>query len=499
MIFLNKTTRLLETKPIFLFLVPFYVLIHLEKIFHNLINYRFAYMQILFMMLASALIILISLLCARNKNKAWLLSLLLMLSWFYLGLIKNWLYNKFPDSFFGSYTFFLPASLVLIFLSILVILRYNGSFFRFFLFINSLWLIFILIDIIAIVASETQQPFFQNKYVFNLPKSQVPDSLKPDIYYIVFDSYSSSQILRKMGFDNHRIEEELEGSGFKIVQNASSNYNLTPFSIASTLNMKYLDEADTGKKYFLDGYFPIVKAVTWNGMAPWLRDNGYHFVNYSIFDFPGQPSINKAHDVWDIEEVFIQHNLALKIYIDLYFNLKLRSYYSGVKLRNAINQRDAYDDSVFHKLLLAAPGNELTVPRFIYAHFFMPHSPNSYDSSGRKIPVDIRYSRKEKEKLYTDEILFVNSRIRIITDSLLLHARRPLVIIIQGDHGYRFWDNSRKKDEFQNFFAIYFSNRNYSEIPDTLTNVNLFRTVLNTHFKMKIPYEVNRHYFLRYH
>jgi hypothetical protein len=76
-------------------------LIHLENIFHNLINYRFAYMQILFMMLASALIILISLLCARNKNKAWLLSLLLMLSWFYLGLIKNWLYNKFPDSFFG--------------------------------------------------------------------------------------------------------------------------------------------------------------------------------------------------------------------------------------------------------------------------------------------------------------------------------------------------------------------------------------------------------------
>jgi len=72
-----------------------------------------------------------------------------------------------------------------------------------------------------------------------------------------------------------------------------------------------------------------------------------------------------------------------------------------------------------------------------------------------------------------------------------------LATIIQGDHGYRFYDDRRKNDEFPNFFAVYFSNKDYRHVPDTLSNVNVFKAVLNTYFRQQIPFESNKHFFLR--
>ena len=73
-----------------------------------------------------------------------------------------------------------------------------------------------------------------------------------------------------------------------------------------------------------------------------------------------------------------------------------------------------------------------------------------------------------------------------------------MVIIFQGDHGYRFYDNNKKEDEFPNFCAVYFSNKDYRQLPDTISNVNLFKVVVNTWFNQNSPFESNKHYFLHY-
>jgi len=63
---------------------------------------------------------------------------------------------------------------------------------------------------------------------------------------------------------------------------------------------------------------------------------------------------------------------------------------------------------------------------------------------------------------------------------------------------YRFYDLEKCKDEFANFSAVYFSNSDYRQVPDTLSNVNLFKAVLNTYFDQHIVFDKNQQFFLQY-
>jgi hypothetical protein len=318
--------KFMASAPLFLLLAPVYVILHLEKVFHTQINYRFVMAQIFIMLIASVVFILSCILLLRDKKKACLVAFILMLAWFYLGMLKNALEEYYPNDFLSSYKYYLPLSAIVIFSLIYQITNFKGSLNRLFLFINVLWLIFITLDIILLAFSGIVNHARQNRYAITLPIHDLENSQKPDIYYIVFDSYSGNSILKKMGFDNYEIEKNLTESGFKIVSGSRSNYNMTPFSIASTFNMKYLDGVDTKKKYFLNDYYSAVNAVKWNGLIPWLVKNGYDFDAFSIFDFPGHPSINKNYDIWNIDGLFLQNNFALKVYKDISWNFKLKPF-----------------------------------------------------------------------------------------------------------------------------------------------------------------------------
>ncbi len=493
----SRLSKILTSTPLFLIMVPAYVLLHLEKVFHQLINYEFAATQIIIMIIAAIALALLPRLVVKNNKKAWLISFVLMLAWFYFGILKNFLEENFAGVFFSSYIFFLPASLALVMYICYRIYKSGSTFNRVYTFINILWLSFIVMDGTLILLQDTSRNKFRDKYSVSLPTIQSARSLQPDIFYVIFDAYSGGTVLKKMGFDNRLIEDSLHKKGFTIINNSTSNYNLTSFSIGSTINMKYIDEADTTKKYYLDDYLPAANIIKYNGLVPWLKKQGYSIHNFSFFDIEKHPALIPSGGFWDIEDIYLQQNSGLKIYKDLSWNFNLPALISARKIQADIDKRDAYDDTVYTSLLnlTKTPG---TTPRFVYAHFFMPHIPNSYDSNGRKIPVNTKLSADDEKQAYISELKFVNKRINKIADALLQNNKRPLVIIIQGDHGYRFYDYDRKSDEFPNFHAVYFSNKDYSRLPDTLSNVNLFKAVLNTWFGQQIPFEKNSHFFLRY-
>lgn len=57
-----------------------------------------------------------------------------------------------------------------------------------------------------------------------------------------------------------------------------------------------------------------------------------------------------------------------------------------------------------------------------------------------------------------------------------------------GDHGYR--GDAGITDSiasYQNFSAIYFPDKNYKYLDDSLSSVNVFRLVLNKYFNAKLP------------
>jgi len=63
----------------------------------------------------------------------------------------------------------------------------------------------------------------------------------PDIYYIILDGYARSDVLQKyIGFDDQEFVNYLQGKGFIVPVSNHSNYPATPLSVASTLNMDYI-------------------------------------------------------------------------------------------------------------------------------------------------------------------------------------------------------------------------------------------------------------------
>ncbi len=130
-------------------------------------------------------------------------------------------------------------------------------------------------------------------------------------------------------------------------------------------------------------------------------------------------------------------------------------------------------------------------PRFIYAHFGMPHSPFYFDSLGR--------SRPEKQLVkemfqtgdprpYLNYLPYTNSRLKELVATIRERTQDSAVIILMGDHGYR--ENipdSGYPRFFQNLNAVYFPDRDYRLFYDSITGVNQFRVVFDKLFGQHFP------------
>jgi len=92
------------------------------------------------------------------------------------------------------------------------------------------------------------------------------------------------------------------------------------------------------------------------------------------------------------------------------------------------------------------------------------------------------------ENNYVMQVAYTNKFvIAPIVDSIFAHARRPFIVIFQGDHGYRDYPREKIDLEFENFNAIYFPEGKYDMLKDTMTSVNTFRIVLNQFFNQQLP------------
>jgi hypothetical protein len=66
--------------------------------------------------------------------------------------------------------------------------------------------------------------------------------------------------------------------------------------------------------------------------------------------------------------------------------------------------------------------------------------------------------------------------------NVILEKDPTAAMILLGDHGYRRADVSTTKRLFQNLNAVYFPDKNYGFLYDSISNVNEFRTVFNKLF-----------------
>ncbi len=242
----------------------------------------------------------------------------------------------------------------------------------------------------------------------------------PDIYYIVLDGYAGEKTLsRAYAFDNSPFLQELEKREFYIASESRSNYLLTFLSLASSLNMDYLDFLkETPGKWSKDRSIPY-QLIDQNRVVLFLKNQGYRYYHFSSgwAATEDNPLADKVFDPFKTSELGF---------------VLLRS--TPLRLLTA-NDHAVTVLYAFEKLkeLSSLPG-----PKFVFAHIEVPHPPYTFNERGDIVsqePYDPSGKQWIDKKGYLGQVQFANGKTLEVVDAILQHSKTPPLIILQGDHG----------------------------------------------------------------
>ena len=476
----------LKNKPAFLLLLPLFFVLHGFTWNYYTVPLGSSLLLLLIYSLSAVVIACVCWLLYRNIIKASVFAFALMAYEFFFGSIQDTL-KLVPVSFISQYRFILPFSLLLFIMIGVWLKRRKSALLTLSSYLNILMLTLIIIDIGGLIKKMRGD---ENYITIN--KTMTGHSIpgfcsKPDIYLLLMDQYGGNSTLDKVfHFDNSDFLNELKKHGFYIAENSRSNYNLTPFSMASVLSMNYLEPEMTLKTKLNLSY--CYQAIRNSCAIKFLMENGYRFHNYSIFDFPGQP----AHKY----EAFLPYGIKLmtlntltgRIIRDIRYSIAEGKFGSESARKKIVYENLYYNDSTF-KLTRNIAAKRENAPKFVYAHFILPHFPYYFDKTGNPSPInkltDLKGSNSND---YIEYLQYGNNKIMQLINDILTNSTSPPVIMVLSDHGA---PHLTKAGEFSNDFvnlnAIYIPGGNYSQFYDSITNVNQFRVVFNTLFDQHLP------------
>jgi hypothetical protein len=243
---------------------------------------------------------------------------------------------------------------------------------------------------------------------------------KKDIYYIVLDEYASLKSLKELyNYSNHIFIKELENLGFFHAYKSKTNYSLTQYSIAASLNMTLLNKKD-------DPY----KMLRSNLVCSLLKKYGY-----TIIEFPINNNAN--FDLTDLRFDFDkkEKNSTLN---DFYLFLLERSmlkflYY---KIVNSGDYGDYFRKKILDIFIQLEKITKIKGPKFTYVHVNCPHWPYVFDRKGNKVSPKNYFNIKNK-KYYLDQYLFISDKTLEIVRNIIEKSDHTPIMIIQSDHGPR--------------------------------------------------------------
>jgi hypothetical protein len=381
--------------------------------------------------------------------------------------------------FLHRYTILLPLFVVVTAL-LTVWVRKNTPFFRLGLFLTVLFGLYLFVDgVVLIRALLRKDPSGITASSVAIPTRTGCDTCsRPDIYLLLFDEYSGSQTLRDVyHYDNSSLDDFLVSEGFHIQRKSKSNYFMTPFSMASMLNLSFLRGIPNPEALQPDDYTNISEPLKKNEVVNFLIKKGYDIVNISPFDMPEHPSF--------LDQPFIITKTRLITYNTLSdYLLRDLGYKLGGLMHAGI--QDLPNEKAL-QLTMEASSNHRDRPLFVYMHVEMPHWPYFYDSAlHRRSPKEI--AAPPTIKGYLDYLPYTNSKVKELITTIKKNTRGQAVILFMSDHGMRSLETrSRMANYFNNQNAVYFPDRDYTAFYDSISNVNQFRVVFNKLFRLNLP------------
>lgn len=465
--------------PIFPFLLPLFFVLHGVAENAAYLEIRDCYDLLKVYMVVTVVLYPILYLFYRDHARTALALGALQGIFFFFGALHGFLGRYIP--FLSKYSVLLPLLAVSL---IIILIRLKRSSFKPgkpVLFINILFFLYILFDLVRLaMPGDPYQRRLSLTSPYTLPPS-AGDSSYPDVYLLLMDEYASTRSLRTwFHYDNSGLDSFLTKEGFYLVQASRSNYNFTSFSMASMLNLSYL--RGLGNQCTVSDYAACNKLISDCKAGQFFSKHGYDIVNYSIFDLDGHPATVNEHLLPVKTNLITAQTLFGRIRHDIGWNL-LSFGWLRHQAYETLDNNNKFIDGVGK-----TSGTKDERPRFIYAHLEMPHNPFYYDKKGRlKEPGEM----EQNIKGYLDYLPYTNEVIEKLVTTIQNNTQRSAVILLMGDHGVRYKaPDGRDPDGlhyFQNLNAVFFPDRDYNLLYDSVSGVNQFRIVFSKIFHQPIP------------
>jgi len=338
----------------------------------------------------------------------------------------------------------------------------------------------------------------------------------PDIYYIIPDGYARWDVLKqRYGYDNSGFNSFLEERGFYVAYKSYTNYPTTDQSLASSLNMSYVQdvvpEDAAGPNYQFNEL--LEELIQNSKLRSILESLGYKTVGFTTGFMPtelldadivyttemGTMDEIKARGAINSFESHLIDNSILKIFLDYEALEKtVASEYIKERMKTPFTVQRGIVLSQFDSLKKIT---NLDEPKFIFVHILSPHEPYKFGRDGEDVGSFQPFSLADNQgdinevskKMYIDEIHYLTGRLEETVKYILTNSKRPVIIVIQSDHGVGegLDEDQPKLDDVQDKYAIL--NAYYIPFPceqflyEEISPVNSFRIILNCLFDTEYP------------
>lgn len=345
------------------------------------------------------------------------------------------------------------------------------------------------------LSSDTSTKIDTTSHLFDQWPTRIP-STRPNIYYIILDGYGRHDALGE--FDNTDFVNELERRGFYVATEGTSNYKSSLLSLASSLNLAYLDDlglrSPTSKR-------DAVALVQNSALVTILKRLGYTYVHLES----GQ-SINRRAPLADVFVTFAPAGIGVSRpklsdqrtrYIDSTQNAAFFSaMFQTTALRTIIGRSvrisdtSPYDWWAPERALLMFDYLSARIatggPKFVFAHIMKPHLPATFDRHGNVMfgqGSDVGFSNTHDPTVpdaYIGQLIFINSLVLKSVDGILNNDDDP-IILIAGDHG---GPDGYPRHPILAAFRL--ANGRSDPLYPSISSANHFRYILDQYFNLGI-------------
>lgn len=385
---------------------------------------------------------LISSVLFRNKAKKEFYSTIFLILFFSYGAVLS-LLGKIPISWLSKFIaqnqILFPVWIISLFLLYFFIKsvtwnfeKINGAF-------KKIALITLLITAFGILNYQLRQRWHpsitspSSLPTNHMSKNQI--TAYPDIYFILPEEYTSSSAFKKYyNADLSDFEKYLQTKGFYIASESTSNYPKTFLSVASLLNMEYVDYLSIYKNSSdTEVVTPLIKV---NNVLRFLKSQGYKY--YQMGSWWGPLNFNSLADDNFILEGKNRINVKGFTYVVLestMLNPIIKNWFPQIIIGRSFEDKRESVIYQFEKLPEVAilPG-----PKFVFVQIMAPHTPYALDHECNFLTEE-EIQKLSEEVNYVRLTQCVNKKLEDVIDKILKVSSRPPVILLQSDEGAEFF------------------------------------------------------------